>query len=398
MATVSKRPWTYKGVTKTAYAVRYVDKGGVHRSKQFERKKDADEYKRKVERELDDGTHVARRASRTISDLVEEYLGDQRRRAEEGQISMPHVESLGRALRHASEIIGDVIVADMTWQVVERYGKQLRRQRCLYFDRKLSNGTIGLAMTALSRMVGYAVRRGYAARNVVPDAVRELGTLPVSPIKTFSLVELQTVVREIEQRRPGMAHRTQAMLRAVVFLGAMCGLRKGEILALRWRAINFDRNMIEVEHSLTNRDALKDPKTAAGKRTVPMPRMVAEALSAWRPFAKEDDRGLIFRTATGRHFTDNNFYKSFWHPLLLRAGIADDNGCRRHFHALRHFAGSTWLAGGVSLPEVSRLLGHANMSITARVYSHAVAEVHHQAAALDACAGLLVAQELRIAA
>ncbi len=398
MATVSKRPWTYKGVTKTAYAVRYVDKGGVHRSKQFDRKKDADEYKRKVERELDDGTHIARRASRTIQDLIEEYLGDQHRRAEEGQISMPHVEALGRALRPARELLGDIIVADMTWQTVENYGKQLRRRRCVYFDRKISNGTIGNAMNVLSRMVGYGVRRGYAVRNVVPDAVRELGTLPVAAIDTFSLLEMQRLVREIDSRRPGMAHRSQAMLRAIVYLGSMCGLRKGEILALRWSAIHADAGMIDVEHSLTNRDVLKDPKTTAGKRSIPLPRMVANALEAWRPFAKEDDRGLIFRTANGRHFTDSNFYKSFWHPLLIRADIPSLAGKRRRFHALRHFAGSAWLAGGVSLPEVSRLLGHANMSITARVYSHAVAEVHHQAAAMDACAGLLIAQDLRMAA
>lgn len=403
MASVSKRRWTSpKGAAMEAWTVRYIDKGGTHRSRQFERKKDAEDCKRKVERELDDGVHIARRASRTIAALHDEYLEHIQRRADDGQVGQPHVDAQHRALAHAKRHLGTVLVADLAWQHVERFALELKRTRCMHFDRRLSNGTINLAIASLHRMLGYAVRRGYASRNVVPDARREIGVLPTKGIETFSQVEMQRLVAQIDEGRLRLPRRSQALLRALVFLGAMCGLRKGEILGLRWSAIRFDRMMIDIEHSLTNRDLLKAPKTAAGVRSVPMPRMVAEALAAWRPFAVEDDRGLIFRTATGRHFTDNSFYKAFWYPLLARAAIVASDHRHRHFHALRHFAGSAWLAGGVSLPEVSRLLGHANMAITARVYAHAVAEVHHQAAALDACAGLLaapaVAQGLRTAA
>ena len=166
--------------------------------------------------------------------------------------------------------------------------------------------------------------------------------------------------------------------------------RRGEILALRWDAIDFEGGRIAVRHNVTLEDELKGSKTAAGRRTVHMPRQVAEALRAWVPFVVEDDRGLIFRSRTGGPWQDATFYRDTWHPLLRRAGIESDRDYgHRHFHALRHFAGSAWLDGGMPLPEVSRLLGHANMAITARIYSHAVAEVHHRATMLETCAGLL---------
>jgi integrase len=402
MASVSKRQWTHNGVTKEAWTVRYKDRGGAHRSKAFELKKQADEFRKKVERELDDGTHIARRDSRTVGGLIDEYLEHMTRRASEGQVSLPHVGSLKRALLPARAHMGALIVADIKWQDVEKYGILLRQQKCLHFDRKFSNGTIASALSVFSRMMNYAVRRGYAVRNVVPDARAELGTMPQRKIETFSQIEMQALVAAALERPHRRARRPHAMMLTVLYLGAMCGMRRGEILGLRWEAIDFSAMTIAITKSLTDLDELKGPKTKAGIRTIPMPDVVAESLRLWRPFVVEDDRGLIFRTVNAKPFSGMNFYNGYWYPLLRRAGMPGSKGAHRHFHATRHFAGSHWLALGVPLPEVSRLLGHANMAITAEIYSHAVAEVHHQASAMNRCADLLsprpVAQGLRIAA
>ena len=75
MATVTKRPWTHKGVTKEVWLVRYVDPAtGKRPGKSFKMKKDADAYKRKVEREIEDGVHVGKSEAATITDVALQFI------------------------------------------------------------------------------------------------------------------------------------------------------------------------------------------------------------------------------------------------------------------------------------------------------------------------------------
>lgn len=389
MASVSKREWVHKGETKTAWVLRYKDPSGAHRSRQFSLKKQADEFRRKVERELDDGTHIARRQSLTVSALVDEFLGDLSRRLNEGQVSQSYYTQQELGLRYAIPFIGNVTVADLRWQHVETYIRQLRTRTSKTFKRPLSNGTIRVALDALARALGYAVRRSYAARNAAQEAKKELGSMPSKEIETFSISEMRAIIEAIETPTSRGGWRGQAMLRAIVYLGCMCGLRRGEIMALRWEDIDFKGARIMVRHSLRSTDQLAPPKTAKGKRVVPMARMVAEALDQWRPFVVAEPRGLIFRTKHGGIIRASDFYMDLWHKVLTRAGLPRKDHGFRHFHATRHFAGSAWLNAQVPLPEVSRLLGHANVAITARVYSHAIEEISLRADILDRCATAL---------
>ncbi|WP_300115229.1 site-specific integrase [Sphingobium sp.] len=403
MASVAKRKWVYKGQPKEAWVVRYKDRGGQHRSRQFDRKKEADTYCRQVENELEAGTHIARTESRTMSQIFDEYLVDLERRANEKQVGLPYYEQTARALVYAREFMGDEKAIDITWQRVAAYGQHLRRTKGYYTRRLLTASTTRTFLGYLSIVMDYAVRRGYCARNVVPDARKELGAAPHEAIETFSREEMVRLVAAIDDRPRNINFRTQAFLRVIVYLGAMCGMRKGEIMALTWDAIDFDRMEIHVRQSLNMHDVVKGPKTKAGIRTIPLPGRAADALKAFARFIVPEPRGLILRNRNGGGWQDATFYRDLWHPFMRRAGIDTDREYgHRHFHALRHFAGSAWLDAGVPLPEVSRLLGHANMMITARVYSHAVGEISQRAPALEHCAGLLtgapIAQELRKAA
>jgi integrase len=400
MASVSKRKWTYKGVTKEAWTVRYLDRGGEHRSKAFELKKQADEFRKKVERELDDGTHISQRSTKTINAVIDEYMASLDRKVQEGQMATGSLRAIARYLAYPREFMGDDLMSTVTWQRVEEFGIWLRCRNSKNMNKPLANATISCAMTKLSTLFGYGVRRGYAAQNVVPSANAELGSLPSVPIKTFSETEVKALLKALDAHCPA-TRRTRAM-KTVVYLGLMCGLRKGEIFALRWSSIDFTLGTIRIDKSITRLDELKSPKTEAGVRTVPMPSKVAAALSGWKTHCVEDDRGLIFRTWGGGEIGDQKFYLWLWYPLLAKAGLDGGKGSRRRFHATRHFAGSMWLNSGMPLPEVSRLLGHANTGITARVYSHAVTEVGQQAGAINACANHLfendIAQGLRMAA
>lgn len=402
MASVNKRRWKRPdGSFGEKWVVRYKD-GDTHPQRTFELKKEASAFQRKVEQEIEAGTHVSRRSSRKLADLVREVCEDLTRRVDAGQVGPGYLDQTARSLRYAVEFMGGEIVAEMKWQRVEQFGKHLMTRNSKWRGRKFSNTTVRVVLNALKMAFDFGIRRGYAVRNVVGDAIKELGHMPVTPITPFSQVEMQAVIAAIEDRDPRNSRRGQALIRAAAYLGTMCGLRRGEIMALMWEDIDFDQRQIRVRHNLTTGDVLKSPKTGAkGKRTIPMPALVAAALDAWRPFVVESDRKLIFRTKSGGIIRASDFYKDLWHPVLTKAGLPPVDGRWRHFHATRHFAGSAWLDAGIPLPEVSRLMGHANMQITARIYAHAITEVHHRAQQLDQCAGALtqgIAHQLRIAA
>ena len=400
MASVAKRKWKRPdGSIGEKWTVRYKD-GGAHPQRTFVLKKEADAFKRKVEQEIEAGTHVSRRTSRKLRDLVDEVCTDLSRRVEAGQVGPGYLDQTSRSLRYAVEFMGDDVLAEMKWQRIEAFGKHLMTRESKWRGRRLSNTTVRVVLNALKMAFDFGIRRGYAVRNVVGDAVKELGYLPAKPITPFSQIEMQAVIAAIEDRERH-SRRGQALIRAAVYLGTMCGLRRGEIMALTWADIDMTARQIIVRSNLTVGDVLKAPKTNAGKRTIPMPGLVASALEEWRPHVVPEARALIFRTKTGGIIRASDFYADLWHPVLTKAGFPPIDGRWRHFHATRHFAGSAWLDAGVPLPEVSRLMGHANMQITARIYSHAITEVHHRAQQLDQCAGFLtqgITHPLRIAA
>lgn len=148
------------------------------------------------------------------------------------------------------------------------------------------------------------------------------------------------------------------------------GLRRGELLALRFGEIDRDRRLIRVERAYSLRE-LKRPKTDAGVRSVPLFTSVDDALRDLAARALE--RGhyapgeLVFATARGTPLHPPNFYRRVWQPALRHAGVGDE-GYR--FHDLRHTCVSRLVAAGADVKLVSAVAGHANPLITLKRYSH----------------------------
>lgn len=401
MASVAKRKWTHNGVEKEAWVVRYLDRGGKHRSKQFEKKKLADEHKRLVENELDAGTHVAQRDSRTIADLIAEFQEDVARRLSDGRVGQGYVNLTRQTMRYVTPKLGHVLARDLRWQDVEALHELLRRETTR-FNRPLTRRSIRNILTLFGTVVAYGVRRGYAARNVVPDAFREIGAAKPEAIETFSRDEIRQLLTTLETQPPSTQDRPQRQIKAMVYLATACGLRRGEIFGLTAAHFDFEGGVVHVRQALDAWDGVKEPKTKAGVRSVPLPGPVAAVMRSYMAIAVTDARGLLFRGRTGGPFYAASFNK-VWHALLLRAGFPPRrDGDWRHFHALRHFAGSAWLAAGVPLAEVSKLMGHAHVGVTAEVYSHAIVGTLERSAEINAATCALlpapIAQELRNAA
>ena len=145
-------------------------------------------------------------------------------------------------------------------------------------------------------------------------------------------------------------------LRPIIVLALFTGFRRGEIFNLKWRDIDFRRNII----------TLLDTKNGE-KREVPMNEQVKTALIRVR---KHPESEYIFCGQDGKPCHD--IRKSFF-TLLNKSGIKDFR-----FHDLRHTFASHLVMSGVDLNTVRELMGHKDMTMTLR-YSH-LAQSHKQRA------------------
>jgi integrase len=138
---------------------------------------------------------------------------------------------------------------------------------------------------------------------------------------------------------------------------AFCGLRLGELLDLRWGAVNFAGSSIHVESSYV-RNASDTPKSGLG-RTVPMAPDVARALAEHSMVgAVKSDADLVFTGREGRH-VDANALRLRYYAALDRAGLK-----RIRIHDLRHTFGTVCAANGIPQTTIKEWMGHSDLATT----------------------------------
>jgi integrase len=168
------------------------------------------------------------------------------------------------------------------------------------------------------------------------------------------------------------------------------GLRKGELLGLRWSDIDFGNSTLTVRQALQRaggRLALVAPKTALSRRTVPVPPPTLAALRVHRTRQNADrlaagaswqDSSLVFTTHLGGPLEPSNVNRA-WYAVRSRATLP---GLR--LHDLRHSCASFMLAAGASPRTVMKTLGHSQIGLTMNTYTHVLPEIEREA--IDAAA------------
>ncbi|MDO8524919.1 MAG: site-specific integrase, partial [Candidatus Omnitrophota bacterium] len=169
---------------------------------------------------------------------------------------------------------------------------------------------------------------------------------PCKAVKLFK--ENNQRLRFLEQEEiPKLLSECCAHLKPIVVLAINTGMRKGEILRLKWHDIDFKRDIIHL-YETKNGEKREVPLNAIAKRT-----LIA--------VPKHPDSSYIFCDKKGQSYGD--IKKSFL-TAIGKSGIIDF-----HFHDLRHTFASQLVMGGVDLNTVRELLGHKSLEMTLR-YSH----------------------------
>ncbi len=168
---------------------------------------------------------------------------------------------------------------------------------------------------------------------------------------------------------------------ALFVLAITTGLRQGELFALAWEDLDLAKRTLTVRHSLEEvqgRLALKEPKSASGRRMVKLPSTAVDALLDHRKrlvAAGKDGNPFIFTDADGGFLRKSNFQRRVWGPLLKAAGL---EGLR--FHDLRHGHASILLRQSVHPKIVQERLGHSTIKLTMDTYSHLMPDAQDAAA------------------
>jgi integrase len=174
------------------------------------------------------------------------------------------------------------------------------------------------------------------------------------------------------------------------------GLRLGEALGLRWADVDLARGELSIARALRPidprfRDAgeprlqLVEPKTPESRRTMSLPAFVVDALERQRVATTGRPRGVlgtIFTTPRGTPLDPRNVSRA-WEAFSVTAGLP-----RIRIHDLRHTCAALLLGEGLTLEDLKRLFGHANIAITSDTYGHLVRERQVEvAAAMDRAVG-----------
>jgi integrase len=345
------------------YRVRYVTPDGKERSKSFpdRAKRDAEAFLVSVESDKLRGVYVDPHAGReTFGQYAATWLDHQTFDESTREVTER------RLRRHILPYLGGVELS------------ALRPTHVRELDRKLQVAGLSpsfrsVVFANVSTVLNSAVDDERIARN--PCHARTLRPPRVGPSKIVPLTRDQ-----VHRLRDNMADRYAV----AVDLGAGCGMRQGEILALAVDDIDFGRQVIHVVRQLKivgNRLVFALPK---GRKTrdVPLPSSVAARLRThldrlsplsvvlpWdTPAGKPVGAELVVYGKTSVPIDRHTFNRYAWWPAATAAGIekSRENG----MHALRHFYASALLDGGESIKALAAYLGHSDPGFTLRTYTH----------------------------
>lgn len=257
--------------------------------------------------------------------------------------------------KYIAPILGEYEMEKLTATELQKFSASLT-------ERGLAANTINGVISVLKSSLKKAVVLGITDKQFSDSIVRP--KIRGKKIVCFSKEEQKKIEQYIfDKQKPKLFG---------VILCLYTGLRIGELLALTWEDIDFQKGMLSV--TKTCHDCWKDkhyvkvfdpPKTQSSDRVIPIPRQLLGCLKALKkqskcPFV------VVGKTEYGAQVRS---YQRTFEILLKKLGIA-----HKGFHALRHTFATRALEVGMDVKTLSEILGHQNPTITLQRYAHSMIE------------------------
>ncbi|MGH9036332.1 MAG: tyrosine-type recombinase/integrase, partial [Acidimicrobiia bacterium] len=291
--------------SESRYEVRFRGADGKERSRTFRTKKEAERYERAQHTAIDQGLWVDPRSGRvTLASWTVEW-----------QRTVVHLRPTTRRIydanlrNHILPELGDMELAKLTPSMLRAWLSGLTTKVGGH-GQPLSLGSVAQVYRTLNRVLSAAVDNELLGRNplrgVKPPRVE------AEPMRFLSHDDVATLAAAIDRR-----------YRALVLVAAYCGLRAGELIALRRKHVDLLRSTITVVEQvqyISGRHVVSAPKSSAGRRAVAVPGLVATAVQEHlAAYSEAGADGLVFPAPEGGYLRLENFRKRVWTPAVVQA-------------------------------------------------------------------------------
>jgi len=266
----------------------------------------------------------------------------------------------------------DLVELEARPELIDRYVTEKTRQG-------LSPKTISNQLTDLNVMLKQAVRWKLIRSNPVAGVERPRVETPEMQVLTEAEIRrLRVAFDELEAEACEQERAWWRLARTIVLVGLGTALRRGELLALRWRDVGLLDGLLLVRQAYV-RGRFTTPKSRSSRRTIEVgPRTLALLESHWRTSAFQGDDELVFcHPERGTPVDPSKLARAYLRPALERAGVDKPF---RPFHDLRHTSLTHEAAAGNPQAYVQLKAGHSQGAITER-YIHAAQVLFPGAAA-----------------
>lgn len=245
--------------------------------------------------------------------------------------------------------------------------RPIHLQKILNGMTQFSNSYINKVYDILRQIFIEAYRNGLILDNPA-EALRKPSGVETKKRRALTNKERELTLKVAEYHRGGL----------FILIMLYCGLRPGEVAALKWCDVDLDNKIIKVRLANKSDDIIGKPKTASGVRDVPLPDVLIERMENIKhkpfDFVCTDSKGNRLTKSSVRNLWENfrremNIVagcKTFRNQLCRPYPIAED----LTLYCYRHTYCTDLQAAGVPINIAKELMGHSNISVTAQIYTH----------------------------
>ena len=262
---------------------------------------------------------------------------------------------------HLIPELGDINIDNLKRRAIQEFLIKKKKDGNLVNGKALSSASVNLIHTVLSMAFEYAIDMEICEVN---PCIR-LKRMPedCKQIEAFTRDEqkkIEIYIKDSEDRRL-----------FGILLSFYSGLRIGELIALNWQDVDFDKGIIHI-----NKTAYRDkskigkwevcidkPKTKSSKRIIPLPTCIINLMKEYSLTAKSD---CVVENKKGERMAIRS-YQYIFEKLTEKVGVRKLN-----FHAIRHTFATRAIECGMDIKTLSEIMGHKNTSITLNRYAHSM--------------------------
>ncbi len=262
---------------------------------------------------------------------------------------------------HLVPEFGDISIENLKRRAIQEFLTKKKKEGNLLSGKELSSASTNLMLTVLSMAFEHAIDMEICEDN---PCVR-LKRIPEDSkkIEAFTRDEqkkIETYIQDSDDRRL-----------FGILLGFYSGMRIGELIALEWSDVDFDKGIIHVNKTVY-RDKSKTgkwevcidkPKTKSSERIIPLPACIVDMM---RDYSLTTKSNYVVENKKGERMSIRS-YQYIFEKLTEKVGVRKLN-----FHAIRHSFATRAIECGMDIKTLSEIMGHKNASITLNRYAHSM--------------------------